>query len=70
MKLTTTQPTDSIDPTPPADLPLEAHNPLIWIIALTALITAIEKPLTAIAHLLRALTLLQKTPPPQGRSKK
>jgi hypothetical protein len=53
-----TLPTISINPTQPTmptDMPLDPTNPLIWIIVITALITATEKPLNAIANLLRAL---------------
>jgi hypothetical protein len=51
-------PTISLDPNQPSlptDMPLDPHNPLIWIIVITALISATEKPLNAIANLLRVL---------------
>jgi hypothetical protein len=38
-----------------AQIPLDPHNPLLWIIVLATLLTAIEKSLNAIANLLRAI---------------
>jgi hypothetical protein len=36
-------------------IPLDPHNPLIWVLVFSTLITATEKPLNAIANLIRAL---------------
>jgi hypothetical protein len=41
-------------------LPLDPRNPLIWILVFSTLITATEKPLNAIANLLRAIHLFFK----------
>jgi hypothetical protein len=42
-------------------LPLDPHNPLIWILVFSSLITATAKPLNAIANLLRAIALFLKS---------
>jgi hypothetical protein len=57
-----TTPTQSIQLPPstqtPGPVPLDPSNPLIWILVLTALLTATEKPLNALANLLKALAKL------------
>jgi hypothetical protein len=53
-----TLPTISINPTQPTlptEMPLDPTNPLIWLLVLATFLTATEKPLNAIANLLRAL---------------
>jgi hypothetical protein len=42
-------------------LPLDSHNPLMWILVFSALLTATEKPLNAIANLIRAIAPFLKS---------
>jgi hypothetical protein len=55
---TTTTPTiftTPMQPKMPTDVPLDQTNPLIWILVFATLCTATEKPLNAIANLLRVI---------------
>ncbi|MCU0567734.1 MAG: hypothetical protein MUF49_14185 [Oculatellaceae cyanobacterium Prado106] len=55
---TTTQPTQPTLPSRPSHFPLDSTNPLVWIIVLTALLGTIEKPLNAVAKVIRAIAAL------------
>jgi hypothetical protein len=59
-----TTPIISINPTQPTmtpKIPLDPHNPLIWLLVLATFLTATEKPLNAISNLLKAIALLLKS---------
>jgi hypothetical protein len=61
---TTTTPVISINPTQPTmtpEIPLDPTNPLVWLLILATLLTASEKPLNAIANLLRAIDTFTKS---------
>ena len=59
MKITTNQPSISIDPNQPnlpTDMPIDPYNPLIWVILMTPLLNAIGENLTAMSSLLDSAT--------------
>jgi hypothetical protein len=58
------QPIQSIDPQLPTTLPqipVDPTNPLSWILVITLFLSSTEKPINAIARLLRAIADLRVT---------
>ncbi|MGI0493910.1 hypothetical protein ACN4EG_19175 [Alkalinema pantanalense CENA528] len=67
----TIQPTTPQIPTPDTQIPIDPSNPLCWLLVLATLLTATEKPLNAIANLLKILSpLLPKQPKKNPKSKR